>query len=404
MRTIRVLAVWILVVVIGLTGALPQVSYAQDDDQPAGASRLYLPMTVSNGVPAPQTPEASSPTALVVADVSAAEQVATETFWTRDRMQTAILLDRLHVTAAQAAVAQSTTAAMRLGPRGFAPATLPDAKAEAMAKQQYAAEWERAEANPQAPAGDLQAAGVYELDSYSSAPPFDSYYVNDATATWKAFPWITMGRIFFRIPGLGTQTYACSAAAAYGRAVWTAGHCVYTQGRGWSTNLFFVPAYRAGAYPYGSFSVKSMSSLTGWVSQNNLAYDIGMVAVNDRSGLKLSQWVGSLGFMYNTSATQMFHAFGYPGNYSAGAYLVACASSTYRRDTLPGPQPIGIGCDMSNGSSGGPWLIAYAPFKGGLTNYINSLVSYSYTGEPSVMYGPYFSDGAKWLFDWGKTQ
>jgi len=403
MRTIRILAGWIIVFVIGLTGVWPQVSYAQEEP-PAGASQLFLPMTVSNGVPIQQTPDAENPTALVVSDVAADEQVATAEFWTRERMQAAIALDSVQATSEQVAAAQEATAAMQPGAKGYAPANLPDAKADALARQQYAAEWARMEANPQPAEGELQAAGVTDLDAYSSSPPFVSYYINDATATWKVFPWITMGRIFFRIPGMGTAQYACSASAAYGRAVWTAGHCLYTQERGWSTNMIFVPAYRNGSYPYGSFTVKSMTALSGWVNSNNLAYDIGMVAVNDRSGLKLSQWVGSLGFLYNTSGTQLFHAFGYPGNYSAGRYLVTCAASTFRRDTLPGPPPLGIGCDMGSGASGGPWLVAYAPFKGGLTNYINSVVSYTYAGAPSEMYGPYFGDGAKWLYDWGKTQ
>ena len=48
--------------------------------------------------------------------------------------------------------------------------------------------------------------------------------------------------------------------------------------------MYFVPAYRNGAWPYGSFTVKSRTALSQWVERANLAYNIGMVAVNDKHG------------------------------------------------------------------------------------------------------------------------
>jgi hypothetical protein len=108
--------------------------------------------------------------------------------------------------------------------------------------------------------------------------------------------------------------------------------------------------------------------------------------------------------MWNQSATQLFHAFGYPTNYASAQYLVTCAAGTYRRDPLVGPDPIGIGCDMGSGSSGGPWMVGYAPFKGGLTNYINGVVSYNYSTRPLEIYSPYFGAEAKALYDWGRAQ
>ncbi len=396
--------IWALVFLLGLASALPAgTALAQEEPAAGGDHFLYLPL-LGNDV----TRQDSAGSVLVTEPVTEAEQAQTAAFWTRERMQAATLLDVLVVDAGQAPTGAFRDT-QRPGPRGRIAGSLPDPKAQQQARSLYAAEWARIEADAAAldSSAPLPAPAaveeVEEIDAYASAPPFVSYYVNDSTATWKSFPWITMGRLFFQIPGL-TGTYACSGAAAYGRAVWTAGHCVYTTGRGWSYNMYFVPAYRNGAYPYGSFTVKSRTALSQWVSSANLAYDIGMVAVNDVSGLKLSQWVGSVGLMYNQSGTQLFHAFGYAGNYSSGQYLVTCVSSTYTRDPLDGPDPIGIGCDMGSGSSGGPWMVAYAPFKGGATNYINSVVSYSYATKPLEVYGPYFGPEAKQLYDWATTQ
>lgn len=390
-----------LVILLCLVAVMPVHAALAQDDQDAGQSYfLYLP-ALRGAV----QQESDDSAALITAIVPDEEQEQATIFWTRERMLSATSLDVLTISDQQANAGPRDSA--RPGPKGAAAGSLPDPKAQAQAQALYAAEWARAEADQvvleAAATPLLTTSAADQVDTYASIPPFTSYYVNDNASTWKSFPWITMGRLFFKIPGLSGE-YACTGAVAYGRAVWTAGHCVYTTGRGWSYNMYFVPAYRNGAYPYGSFTVKSRTALSEWVSNANLAYDIGMVAVNDKSGKKLSQWVGSVGFMYNQAATQLFHAFGYPSNYSNGQYLVTCATATYTRDPFIGPDSIGIGCDMSSGSSGGPWLVGYAPFKGGLTNYINSVVSYSYAGKPLEIFGPYFGDEAKLIYDWGKAQ
>jgi hypothetical protein len=58
------------------------------------------------------------------------------------------------------------------------------------------------------------------------------------------------------------------------------------------------------------------------------------------------------------------------------------------------PETIGIGCDMTGGSSGGPWIVDW-----GTNNYLNSNVSYGYIGVPDQFYGPYFGDAAQALYD-----
>lgn len=418
MRKLRIAFVLVLVALVGLSAVAPRASLAQDEQPATGARTLYLPAVRSGSSAGAQTQPVADPNQLVVHKVPASEAAATAKFWTRERMMAATPLDVVTVTAQQAAAIQATAAAQQAaveqaqGPRGSAPPGMPDPGAAALAQQLYPEEWARMAAEDAAPpelAAGMQAAGVDQLDTYATSPAFVSYYVNNSTLsqTWTAFPSRTMGRLFFRIPS-DPNLYACSASVAYGRVVWTAGHCIYTHGKGWSYNMYFVPAYRNGSYPYGSFSVYAMTTTNGWLLNTDpglsLPYDIGMAAVSDKSGLKLSQWVGSLGFLYNAVASQLFHAFGYPGNYSSGEYLVVCASPKYVRDTLGTPNPIGIGCDMDTGSSGGPWLVGYAPFKTTLSNYINSVVAYRYDGQPNYMYGPYFGTAAKTLFDWAKLQ
>jgi len=249
---------------------------------------------------------------------------------------------------------------------------------------------------------DVEVAAAASLWGYSYAPPFTRYYVNRYTYMWKYFPWRTMGKLYFQKPG-SSSWYYCTASVMYGRALWTAGHCVYTPRKGWHRNLSFVPAYRAGNRPYGTWYAFTKATLTGW-TQGKYAYDIGAVAVRDRSGKKISQKVGYLGAKWNASSIQHFHAYGLPSNISSGKYLIACAASTSRRDAQSGPDPLGIGCDMLHGSSGGPRVVKHQPYVGGANNYVNGVNSYFYTSKPKEVYAAYFGNGAKSLYNWGKSK
>lgn len=378
----------LLLVVMGLLFSIGSpVALSQDPD--STTKKVFLPIVQSSEEPL-------SPEEVVFREVSESEQLAAEGFWTREELLSAEPLPMPLLDGLIAADADDLQAAPA-SPMEMVPGSLPDPELDELAKTLYSEDW----ADPDYL--DI-ADDDYEIGplGYSYPPPFTRYYVNNHLEMWKKYPWMTMGRLFFNIPGL-TSRYSCSASVAVGRAVWTAGHCVYTKGRGWHTNMVFVPAYRYGVRPYGTFTVFSMATLGGWKNHAYKAYDIAMIAVGDRQGKKVSEWVGSLGAMWNASSEQHFHAFGYPGNLSSSRYLIACAASTSRRDPQPGPNPIGIGCDMQHGSSGGPWLVTYDPYISGYRNYVNGVVSYGYAStKPKEFYSPYFGDGAKNLYNWGK--
>ena len=57
------------------------------------------------------------------------------------------------------------------------------------------------------------------------------------------------------------------------------------------------------------------------------------------------------------------------------------------------PATIGVGCDQTGGTSGGPWLVNFSGFAG-LTNLVNGNNSYKYNNLPLNLYGPYFTTGA----------
>lgn len=228
----------------------------------------------------------------------------------------------------------------------------------------------------------------------SSGPyPYSRYEITDP----QPYPYSASGKVFFK---MGAGNYVCSATAVASEnksAVITAGHCVNDGAGGpWATNWAFAPAYRNGVAPYGVWSADSLHTTTGWLTQENLRYDIGGAIVRpNSSGHLLVDVVGGRGIAWNQSPMQFFRSFGYPaGAPFDGSKLYVCDANYGTSDRFvpgSGPQPIGIGCDMTGGSSGGGWVIQ--------DSLVNSVNSYKIIGQNEVMYGPYFGDAAETLYN-----
>jgi V8-like Glu-specific endopeptidase len=321
---------------------------------------------------------------IVTVNLSSQQQRATEAFWTRDRMLSARAMP-LPVAKNLNQPAPSAQAAAA-DPVQMVSSTTSAPKMDQLARQLYPSEWLRtAEAVPAESEAAL--ANTLADDPFtSSTARFDRYAVNYNTQMWQYHPFRAIGRLFF------TDTYgqsaSCSASVIANRGVITAGHCVYTPGRGWHTNVSFVPAYRYGAAPYGTFTSFSMATLSNWAANGARADDVAMVAVNDRNGYRVNQWVGNLGLAWNYSPIQLLHAFGYPANIGNTNYSSVCIGESWQEQA---GGVIGMGCDMTYGSSGGPWVLNFRPYLTG-GNFVNSVVS---GGDPSIpkFYGPYFDTG-----------
>jgi len=323
--------------------------------------------------------------AVVTVSVSSQQQSATEAFWTRDRMLSAQAMPLPVEKGLNQPAASEQTAPAQPVQTVNSIASAP--KMDQLARQLYPSEWLRAaEAVPASNQAALTnaPADTLAVDPFTSGTArFDRYPVNYNTQMWQYHPFRAMGRLFF------TNTYgqssSCSAAVVANRGVLTAGHCVYTPGRGFHTHVSFVPAYRYGAAPYGTFTAFSLATLGNWATNGARADDVGMVAVSDRSGYRVNQWVGNLGLAWNYSPIQLLNAFGYPANIGNTNYSSVCVGESWQEQA---GGVIGMGCDMTYGSSGGPWVLNFIPYLSG-GNYVNSVVS---GGDPSIpkFYGPYF--------------
>ncbi|GAB3619434.1 MULTISPECIES: trypsin-like serine peptidase [Glutamicibacter] len=194
-----------------------------------------------------------------------------------------------------------------------------------------------------------------------------------------------IGKVFFT---LGGQDYVCSGNAvvsANESTVSTAGHCLNEGPGAFATRWIFAPAYENGNTPYGTYAATELVTTTQWSNDGDITYDTGFAVVSDGSGVSLTDRVGASGVAFNQARGLTYTAFGYPAAYPFnGETLHSCYGSA-TPDPYGQSQSQGIPCDMTGGSSGGPWFIG-----SGSNGYQNSVNSFGYNGIRNTMFGPYW--------------
>ncbi|MFC1922288.1 trypsin-like serine peptidase [Chloroflexota bacterium] len=244
------------------------------------------------------------------------------------------------------------------------------------------------------------------LLGYSYPPPYTRFKNFDS---YQVFPYSTIGVLFFSQYGVD---YRCSAASIGKDAVWTAGHCIHTgdgtEG-GWSEDVIFVPAYKNGEAPFGVWTAYNTWTKGSWYSSKDLRFDMGGAVLNtNSSGKMISQVVGNLGFSYNlNSSIELWFNFGYPSEAPFDGRWQYICTGPFAYDDPVGPNlntpwsppyPVGMGCDMTRGSSGGPWIKDFSGVAGS-ANFLNGNTSYRHLSNPEELFSPYFGDAAKTLWN-----
>jgi len=216
-------------------------------------------------------------------------------------------------------------------------------------------------------------------------------------------PLSATGKVFFT---MGSGTYVCSGSIVNDSKsdrsiVLTAGHCVFDNATGnFATNFIYYPAFDTTPVTDCTISrclvATSLVAHNGFTSQSSFTtqatqYDWGFASIPE-SNIN--------GYAFNStpftnSATS--YAFGYPaGTPYGGKDLVYCAGPI-SPDTNNGGLTWGLGCNMTGGSSGGPWFAAFNS-----TNFdgsASSVNSYKYTNNSTKMYGPKFNSNTLSTFN-----
>ncbi|MEO8273938.1 MAG: hypothetical protein ABI620_07715 [Chloroflexota bacterium] len=213
------------------------------------------------------------------------------------------------------------------------------------------------------------------------------------------------GKLYFSTSGGNWQCTASvisDASTSNGYStILTAGHCTFDAGEGWSFNVQYIPDFddapvACGQTVYGCWTGATKLAInsdfgTGFGPDAALRVDYGIMrlGLGGKSGnAELDAVTG--GYTLKTSGVGLGDtqwAFGYP---AAGKYrgkdLTYCKGTT-----INDPQGVGtwgMACNMTGGSSGGPWLTGTTNPADG-SGQLSSLNSYGYQGL-TYMFGPRF--------------
>lgn len=195
-----------------------------------------------------------------------------------------------------------------------------------------------------------------------------------------------IGKVFFTLAGANYVCSGNSISSGNKSTVATAGHCVNEGPGAFATKFTFVPAYLNGAAPYGKWTARALYTPTQWSSAGNMQYDTGFAVMSTLNGQTLSDVVGASGLQFNAARGLTYKSFGYPAAAPFnGESLKSCSGTATDDPYNPSYLTQGIPCNMTGGSSGGPWFIGSSS-----TGYQNSINSYGYGSNSTAMYGPYW--------------
>lgn len=258
---------------------------------------------------------------------------------------------------------------------GMVEGAAPSPEADAVAMAQFPDEWKALTYDSDVPLME---------EPYGTANVYTGYWSNYFTYFHKYFPFKAIGKLYFTTP---SGTSYCTASVISGNdIIVTAAHCVYdTVANQFYTGWMFYPAYRNGVAPYGGYTWSQARVLTNWVNATGTVqrYDVALIKlVSD-----VSYYTGYLGRAWDGSYVRNMTTFGYPSNLSIGTlYTWQCHAESFSSST----DVIGMGCNMTYGSSGGPWIYKFYPWAAGSNNYVNSVVSGGNPAYPTF-YGARFS-------------
>ena len=229
----------------------------------------------------------------------------------------------------------------------------------------------------------------------------------------------TTGKVLF---AMGGSYYVCSASLVTDSKndrsiVLTAAHCVYDEtGGSFATNWMFIPNYDAAPAPlttsgsfcdatkWGCWTATALVAHSGYTTAGGfndqaVVYDFAFAVLRDggKTSAPADVTIGtqSIAFDSNVAGVNVF-AFGYPAAKKfKGNDLVYCAGPT-GFDPLTSNTTYRIGCSMTGGSSGGPWMRGFSTSNG--SGVLTSVNSYGYSGDNS-MYGPKFNSNTEAVFN-----
>lgn len=211
-------------------------------------------------------------------------------------------------------------------------------------------------------------------------------------------PYVRHGKVIFENDGRRFQCSGTIVTSANESLVATAGHCLFDEiTHQPNSATSFIPGYEDGSAPFDVWEATHIYTTPQWANESDVRFDIGMMVVEERAGASLQDSFGARGIAFNQGSMPLFDSFGYPAEppFTGGRLRMCDSSRGYPDPVYRSIAPNAIGCDMNGGSSGGGWVIEV-----GGDRAVNSVNSYLRGMLPGIIFGPYFGEAAKDLYDY----
>ncbi len=217
----------------------------------------------------------------------------------------------------------------------------------------------------------------------------------------------TVRKVFLETPNGDAMCSTSVVISTSASLAVTSAHCVYDLDthRWFTSNWISVLAYDDDVTPLSIWVAKYFTALKGYTestaSSSGLNYDVAFVVVFQNNNKKIVQITSNQGIGFSMSYSQLIMSFGYPSNIANGELMSNCFSQglvgKYGVKVCIGQT---LRCGMMQGCSGGPWSQNFDANKG--LGYVTSVNSY--TCDLYMLYGPYFDNNIKALYDSIKSQ
>lgn len=177
------------------------------------------------------------------------------------------------------------------------------------------------------------------------------------------YPRSVLGKLYF---SSGGGNYVCSGTVTNQNMVTTAGHCNYDAGDGFATNRMFCPSHNAGGInpTRGCWTATGSVTAGRWINNGDPDYDYACLimptagsVISDSIG-NVTGWVG-VALNYRDTPT-LSTGYAHAAPFNGQQPIMAMGPEWYDWDAIGGGQVSKImGNDMTPGSSGGGWLLAW---------------------------------------------
>jgi V8-like Glu-specific endopeptidase len=226
----------------------------------------------------------------------------------------------------------------------------------------------------------------------------------------RVYPYRAVGKLFFSANG---EPFTCSAAVLHRRVVATAGHCVHSGSpNGFYDNFVFVPAYRDGMAPFGTWKWSNVVVAPAWANGGGMVpnpADFAMISFRDQrlspdsAPVRLGDVTGWLGWQTDSLYPNHTSKLGYPCNLDDCEKMQNVMSNSFRATES---NTVEYGSDAREGSSGGPWVenLEHVSLGGGsgadaVPNTLVGVTSYIYNDAVEKAQGSSVPD-SRWIQLW----